>query len=478
MSDPAQAEQVVVSMLAILGIGLYAPDGSRIRAGTETSDGDFYLFEPAARGLVNMLRERDDPDEQVSFRDFHASLAGAGYGGTAEELAATYAASYTARPDAPVSVLVRALGPVDVEATLPSFEAWLLLVDGFVRKSVAAAAMSLARPGLLVVAAAERGRGVAPDSVRTALAVPIQQWAAVVAQLSAMLAAWRITVTASPAAVHEGHGGLGSPTRITAQMTGPTAPLISPFGGTTIVPAASGTAGLLVAWLPSPTAGEHGTLADLATVADQGGNAATSYTPRQEPAGGQGIDREETGRIHAGFQRKELVRLLYGPWADPYAGHMSSFIRSDGHLDIGWHEKAEAVIKIVWTDTYSGVADTITFLGNLTGTEPDPVSGGVAYIGTGTATGSRAGWKGCNPGIDVVPSGTVPATFRGYTTATGSIMISAWADVFTTLAGISTAPMEVPIVGGFAQFDLPTVGDLCPRSSHGEMTVTALVLPN
>ncbi len=147
-------------------------------------------------------------------------------------------------------------------------------------------------------------------------------------------------------------------------------------------------------------------------------------------------------------------------------------------LEIEWHEKTEAVIKIVWTDTYDGVADTITFLGDLTGTEPDPVSGGVVYVGTGTATGSRAGWKGCNPGIDVVPAGTGPATFRGAVTATGSIMISAWADISCPLAGISTAPMEVPVVGGFAQFDLPTVGELCPRSSHGEMTVTALVLPN
>jgi hypothetical protein len=172
------------------------------------------------------------------------------------------------------------------------------------------------------------------------------------------------------------------------------------------------------------------------------------------------------------------VLVLYGVWAQPYASYFTGLRRTWGLLRIGWHEKAEATIKIIWTDTYDGVDDTITFLGDLTTAVPDPVSGGVMYTGTGTATGSRAGWKACNPGIDLVPSGTGSATFNGYLTGTGSIMIAAYADVGTALAGISTEPMEVPIIGGFAQADQPTVGDLCPHRSHGEMTVTMLSLPN
>lgn len=478
MSDPDQAPQVVVSMLQLLGIGLYEPDGSPIRVGTETSNADFYLFEPSARGLASMLRSRDDPEEQVSFRDFHAALAGAGYGGTAEQLAAAYADSYAAHPDATVSRLIAALGPVDVDATLSSFEAWLLLVDGFVRGNAATTALAMAGEGSRVAAAADGGWGVSRRLVQAAPSVPAATWAAIVAQLRAVLSSWRIVVTASPATIHEGHGGPGDTAQLTAHITGPMTALTSPFGGATVIPAPSGTAGLPVAWYADTPVSDHGALSDVESLADQGGEASVSFTTQQEAANGQGIEREVTGQIHAGYRRQELLLVLYGVWAQPYASYFQGFRRTYGFLRVGWHQKAEATIKIIWTDTYDGVADTITFLGDLTTAVPDPVSGGVMYTGTGTATGSRAGWKACNPGIDLVPSGTGPATFNGYLTGTGSIMIAAYADAGTALAGISTEPMEVPIVGGFAQADQPTVGDLCPHGSHGEMTVTMLSLPN
>ena len=477
MADPAAAAQVVVSMLQQLGIGLYEADGTAIRTGTETSDQDFYLFEPAARGLAAMLRDRDDADGGISFRDFHAALVSGGYGGSAEQLAAAFADAYATQPDATMSRLIAALEPVDVDATLPEFEVWLLMLDGFIAPNRAASALAMAGDAIPAVAAGGSGWGVARRGIQAGSQVPPDAWVETANLLRAVLHAWNITVAVSPAAVHEGHGGLGSPATLIAQLAGPRLALVSPFSGVVVVPAASGPAGIPVAWVGSSTLDDHGSIDDLASTVDASGRATTAYTPRQEAANGNGIDREDIGRIHAGYLRRDLILQLYGEFAVPYLLFFGGFKQGETTLYLDWHEKAEAVIKIVWTDTYDGVADTITFLGNLTATEPDPVSGAVLYTGTGTASGARAGWARCNPGIDVVPSGTVDATFNGYLTGTGSIMISAYADVFTVLAGISTAPMEVPIVGGFAQFDSPTIGELCPHGSHGEMTVTSLVLP-
>jgi hypothetical protein len=233
-----------------------------------------------------------------------------------------------------------------------------------------------------------------------------------------------------------------------------------------------------MAWVAGSTASAHGSVTDPATAVDANGEATTTYVPKPEEADGQGIDREEQGVIHAGVQRRELAFALYGSFITPYAMFMESHIRNQVVLNLDWHEKVEAVIKIVWTDFYNGVEDRIIFLGDLTSTEADPVSGGVMYTGTGTATGSRAGWAACNPGIDEVPSGTVDATFNGYLTGNGEITISAYADIMTQLSGISTAPMTVPLTGGRAIFTSSVTGELCPHSSDGELTLTALTLPH
>jgi hypothetical protein len=149
-------------------------------------------------------------------------------------------------------------------------------------------------------------------------------------------------------------------------------------------------------------------------------------------------------------------------------------------------------VNIAWTDVYDNVADTIIFKGVVDTVEDNQLGDQVYMTGVGTASGSRAGWKGCNPGIDVTPSGTVSATFQAIIIG-DRITISAFADVFTELSGISTAPMEVDVFGGTATYGnvppppgytpppgatpTPTpliIGDLCPRYSYGTMTVTPI----
>jgi hypothetical protein len=477
MDDPEQSEQVVVSLLAQLGIGLYTSDGAPIRKGTEASDADLVAFEPTARGLAEMLRERNDPEQRISFADFHAAIATGGYAGSVEDLASAYTSAYAGEPDALISRVIRALGPIDAAGKLPEIQAWLLLLDGFVAPHAATSAVAMAGDGWPAVAAGGGRWGVARPSMHGVGALSPDAWWAGVVQLKAVLMAWRIVATVSPAAVHEGHGRLGEPTTIKAELKGPRSPLTSPFTGATVLPSPAGAEGVDVGWVGTSTLEKHGTIDSPVTQVDTSGSATTTYTPRQEAADGKGIDLEEPAGINAGVFQRDLAYQLYGEFALPYAAYFGGIFKGYTFVYIGWHEKAEAAIKIVWTDFYDGVEDRITFLGDLTDVEGDPANGGM-FTGTGTATGSRAGWAACNPGIDVVPSGTVTATFNGILSGPGRITVSAYADVFSELSGISTAPIEVPLDGSQRGiYTSSEVGDLCPHSSDGELTLTNLSLP-
>lgn len=69
MAEPGMEDQAVMSMLDLLGIGVYGDDGTVILAGSDQSDADFYLFEPQARGLINLL-ESQNQEPWINFTDF------------------------------------------------------------------------------------------------------------------------------------------------------------------------------------------------------------------------------------------------------------------------------------------------------------------------------------------------------------------------------------------------------------------------
>ena len=150
--------------------------------------------------------------------------------------------------------------------------------------------------------------------------------------------------------------------------------------------------------------------------------------------------------------------------------HRAGITAADLHCDLGWN------VKIVWTDVYDGVLDTITFDGVVDTVPLGDEFFGISLIGKGTASGSRGGWKACNPGIDVTPSGTVPATFLAIL-GDGKLTVSAYADLNTTLTGISTAQFTVDSTVETTQtadFKLgaPPPDTLCPHTSYGTATIT------
>jgi hypothetical protein len=133
-------------------------------------------------------------------------------------------------------------------------------------------------------------------------------------------------------------------------------------------------------------------------------------------------------------------------------------------------------VDISWTDTYDGALDTIIFDGVVDTVPLTDEFYGISLIGEGTASGSRGGWKNCNPGIDVVPSGTVPATFTAVIDSEAkTIAISAYANLNTALSGIWTGIFFFDLEEEGEQTveidPLPPLGELCPHNSYGTATI-------
>lgn len=171
-------------------------------------------------------------------------------------------------------------------------------------------------------------------------------------------------------------------------------------------------------------------------------------------------DLMSTGMLKSNAISQKTIDRLIG---------RAGITEADLHCDLGWN------VTIVWTDLYDGVLDTITFDGVVDTVPLGDDFIGISLIGEGTASGSRAGWKACNPGVDVIPSGTVPATFLGILDGQ-NLTVSAFANLDTTLTGISTSQFTFDITAGTPQtvgFDLgPPRGTLCPHTSYGGATIT------
>lgn len=144
--------------------------------------------------------------------------------------------------------------------------------------------------------------------------------------------------------------------------------------------------------------------------------------------------------------------------------HRAGIKDDDVRCDLGWE------VLITWTDVYDGVLDTIIFDGVVDTVPLGDEYVGISLIGKGTASGSRGGWKACNPGIEDTPSGSVSATFLGII-ADKTLTVSAYADFNTTLSGISTSiftiDMEIEAEQTVEVTLGPPRGELCPHTSYG-----------
>ena len=383
--QPDLADVAVVSMLDQLGIGLYRPDGSAIRTGTEALDGDFFLFEPEVRGLIHMLDAVDEEDAWIDFRDFHAALVGLGFPGSAEELADAYSESYFEAPDEPMSKFIQA---VNVESQINRFTAWLLLVDGFVppngsNEATARVGGELAR---LTAQAGRRGWGTARQRVQTITqGVPLQVDPQIIAHLMAVVSGASLNLVPSEQVVHKGHGSGGEVSTITATLQAAASAFVSPITGQAVVPV-SGTAqvaGIDVNWYPNSTALANGSAPSSSSPTDPQGRALLTYTakPEEPRADRSGYLIVETGTIEAAVSGVDLITRLY---AEPSLGAlMPNIVRGSTNIDVEWH--APRLMHVEFTNTYNVTIQGL--VGSMTGSGTDTYIGDLDEQEDGT-------WKG------------------------------------------------------------------------------------
>jgi Family of unknown function (DUF6055) len=125
-------------------------------------------------------------------------------------------------------------------------------------------------------------------------------------------------------------------------------------------------------------------------------------------------------------------------------------------------------IHIDYTEVYDGIADAFKYDGFADKVDQDLSGNGVWTInGTGTMSGSRPGWRHCNPGIEVTPSGSGPAIFVASVSGE-TVSIGAFPDAASADWGISTEPFTMDRKGGTLTIKSGNaIGDLCPRSWYG-----------
>jgi hypothetical protein len=315
--DPGQMTQGVVSLLALMGVGIYREDGTAVDNGVVTHPGGPWLYESEVWGLIqigteDMVAAADD-GPRYRLHDLFDALKPAMPELSLDSFVAAYADSYAAHPDdlAPSVLLGQ---PVDSTTPLNRVQIWLLYMDGFVDLPNPTSADVRMGP----VAAANRPRAGTANAVLPPLPQPqaltFDQWRELSAHFMTIVDTIRFQVVAPLA--HEGHGGLGTADVIKfVYLAGK--PFVSPVTGLTLLAAGSGPLdGLQIRWTSRDVAkyNAHGTLAASipgSGTTDAAGHLQIAYTPKQEVANGQGAVIDDAATITATADARDLLLRAY-----------------------------------------------------------------------------------------------------------------------------------------------------------------------
>jgi hypothetical protein len=473
--DSGQVSDGVVSLLDVMGVAMYDAAGNLVRPGADRGAGPLSLTEAEVRGLIEETEEdlvqQGESGGPYPLADMYAALAPSlppGY--SLDEFAAAYTDAYAADRDSLAAQVMRGQ-TIDADTGLLRVQMWLLLIDGFVGPS----SQGTSTPGALALAQLQVGNtlGVArqnlPGLTSPTPSLTSAEWAELLSKLPTLAYSVPFELIGQQGTIHEGHGGLGSAVNFAAAV-GVAAPVVSYTGNTLL--AAAPRPGLPVTWDSSnePIWKQHGsfdpTLGTLQPV-DPGqlSSAVVTFTPKKEDANGAGTELEELGILVAHADKVELVRHSYDVSALGAALFLVSGrtgAKGPKLFPITWHELGDGyLINITWTDTYDGIPDTITFRGLANNRDTSVQGVNAYYTGVGTAFGSRAGWKSCNPGIDLVPEGDGPAEFQAGIQG-NEVTIGAFPGIDSPLAGIFAGPFILPADGGTAhQTPVEVGGELC-----------------
>lgn len=320
--DPTRMDVAVVSLLQLMGVGIYARDGTPIRKGAEHAAGDPWLFAGEVRGLIDMgiedlLAADDDGVTPYKFSDLYTALAPAFEPQISlAQFTAAYGDAYAAHPNDLVPQVL--LGqPIEPAMSLTRVQLWLMLMDGFV--GPAKATTGYMPPGSrMAQAPAGLPFGTAQaglPSIFTGLGLDAED----LRELTAHLPTLPDTIsfkTLQPQQPHEGHGGPGTAVTATAYVLHERS-LVSPVTGHVLLEARTGSlAGLPITWR-SRNVGilrAHGSLSaqlPATMVTDAAGDVDITYTPKKEVANGQGVVANDFASLYAVADRLQIVERVY-----------------------------------------------------------------------------------------------------------------------------------------------------------------------
>ena len=364
--DPAREGVAVASLLNLMGVGIYARDGTPIRRGDEHSGGDPWLTEDEVRGLISMGVEDleaggDRGGGPYSLADLQDPLSVLQPGLTLENLSSAYGSAYAEHPDDLVPQVM--LGqPIDKTTPLTRVQLWLLFMDGFI--GPAGSGTGRATDGVrLAVATASARWGTARSRI-TPIPTPdpdltADEWRELLAHLPTLADTVDFQVY-EPRSVHEGHGRTGT-TQTARAVVGRSRPLVSPVTGRTILQVRTGSrAGIPVTWRSRDESvlRRHGTLdASLPTTmaTSDDGKVEVNYTPKKEDANGVGLVTRDTASLYATASKRDLVErtyviagLLLNALTRMYVH--GSRVADRESFGIAWHEKKG--IEVTLTNTY------------------------------------------------------------------------------------------------------------------------------
>jgi hypothetical protein len=497
----------VVSLVAAMGVAVYDQTDALLREGADRGAGELWLTEDEIRALIAMTEEDlllvGDQGGPFPLADLHAAVApGLPAGFSLDDLATAYTDAYSDEPGSLAAQVLRGQS-IDRASGLLRVQMWVLLIDGFVgsaeartgRGSAAAmaprvasgqAALGRLPPGAVLGAARQH----LPALTSPAAPLTPQEWAELLSHFPTLASHIRFESEKFGDAIHEGHGGPGDSVSWGVLVHPPRAIVSRQTGRVLLAPLAR--PGVAITWTsPHPAIwNAHGAFdrplgqATPSYAVAPAHGQLIGFEPKKEDANGAGTVLREFADLEASASALDLVRHGFDVGALPagvlglIAGRRTAFRTS--YYPIAWHQKGDGwFVKIIWTDFFNGIPDTITFRGIIDKQKPVPGQPNY-FVGTGQAFGSRDGWKSCNPGIDVAPSGTGTAEFQGGIEG-DELVIAAWPAINHPLSGIFAGPFRLPVEGGAAQQPAQSVNvqpdPLCPHSQAWTVELTRFGTP-
>lgn len=384
--DPHRAEEGALALLAGLGIGVYTPDGTRVQAGSETGEDDFWLYD----FQIPMLAALADGPNQP-FSALVELVRNAGVEVEPAALTETIRRTHVRHADAFLVETLAVAGPeVSEDAELTPLQAWLLALDILVRPNRTAndpravgapvgegtarlpgAAFARWMPAPRPLFASTPGR-----CTDTVTGPALSGWGFVhgAAGYGEVIAAeqafrsvngalfasqLRVELEGEPDTVHEGHEGPGNLLTLTVTVVSHFQPIPVPVtcGWLTAIPLPGITGpieGATVSWEVPSLLRQRGTLTldgghfgGQPGRTDQMGRARLEFTAQEEAAGGLGVVYSEIGLVTAVVDPRDA---LISRGVDPMFAMLLPPVRPavevitlEWHETDGWRVEAEVI---------------------------------------------------------------------------------------------------------------------------------------